>query len=41
MSVAIGRQDLKHTIVDGQNADIKSTTSKVKNKDVLFSSLLV
>jgi hypothetical protein len=41
VSVTIGGQHLKHTIVNGQDADIKSTTSKVKHKDILFSSLLV
>jgi hypothetical protein len=41
MSVTIGGQHLKHTVVNGQDTDIKSTTTKVKDKDVLLATLLV
>jgi hypothetical protein len=41
MGVTVGGQHLKHTVVDGQDADIESTTTQVKDKDVLLTALLV
>jgi hypothetical protein len=41
MGVTVGGQHLKHTIVNGQDADIEGTTTKVKYKDVLLTTLLV
>jgi hypothetical protein len=41
MSVTVGGQHLKDTVVNGQDTDIKSTTTKVKDKDVLLATLLV
>mmetsp|Transcript_25648 Transcript_25648/g.36027 ORF Transcript_25648/g.36027 Transcript_25648/m.36027 type:complete len:248 (+) Transcript_25648:1127-1870(+) len=41
VSVSIGGFDFKNSRVDGQDSDIKSTTTKIKDKNILFSSLLV
>ena len=41
MGVTVGGKHLKHTIVNGQDADIESTTTKVEDKDVLLATLLV
>ena len=41
MGVTVGGKHLKHTVVNGQDADIESTTTKVEDKDVLLATLLV
>lgn len=41
MSITIGGKDLKNTIIDCQDTDIKSTTTKIKDKDVLLATLLI
>ena len=41
MSVSVSRKDLKDAVVDSQNGDIESTTTKVKDQDVLFGTALV
>jgi hypothetical protein len=41
MGVTVGGKHLKHTVINGQDADIKGTTTKVKDKDVLLTTLLV
>ena len=41
MSITIGCQDLKNSIINRQDTDIKCTTTKVKNKDVLLPTLLI
>lgn len=41
MGITIGGQDLKNSIIDGQNADVKRPTPEVKDKDILLATLLV
>lgn len=41
MSVTVRGKNLEHTIVNGQDTDIESSTSEIKDKDVLLSSFLV
>jgi hypothetical protein len=41
MSVTIGGENLKDTIVYGQDTDIKCATTKIKDKNVLFTTLLI
>ncbi|KAJ8446232.1 hypothetical protein Cgig2_016003 [Carnegiea gigantea] len=41
VGVSIGGKDFKNTIVNCQDTDIECPTTKVKDKDVLFTALLV
>ena len=41
MGVSICGKNLKHTVVNSQDTDIKGTTTKIKDKNVLLSTLLV
>jgi hypothetical protein len=41
VSVTICGENLKHSVINGQDTDIKSTTTKVKYKDVLLTTLLI
>lgn len=41
MSVSICGKNLEHTVVNSQDTDIKGTTTKIKDKNVLLSTLLV
>merc|ERR1712216_680473 len=41
VSVAVGGDHLKHTVVDGQERHIERATTKVKNKDILLAALVV
>lgn len=41
MSVSICGKNLKNSIINCQNTDIKGTTAKIKDKNVLLTTLLV
>lgn len=41
MSITVGGNDLEDTIVDGQQRNIESTASQVKDQNVLLSVLLI
>lgn len=41
MGISICGKNLKNTIVNGQDTDIECPTAKVKDKDVLLTTLLV
>merc|ERR1712241_74759 len=41
VSVTVGGDDLKYSVVNGQQTHIKSTTTKIKDQDVLLSIFLV
>mmetsp|Transcript_8759 Transcript_8759/g.11625 ORF Transcript_8759/g.11625 Transcript_8759/m.11625 type:complete len:260 (-) Transcript_8759:61-840(-) len=41
MCVTVGRQDLKHTVVNGKKGDIECTSTKIKDENIGFSSSLV
>ena len=41
MGISVGGHDLKDSIVNGQEGDIKGTASKIEDKDVLLTILLV
>merc|ERR1719447_2715065 len=41
MSVSVGCDDLKDTVVDGEVGDIKGSATKIEHKDVLLAFLLV
>mmetsp|Transcript_3273 Transcript_3273/g.9057 ORF Transcript_3273/g.9057 Transcript_3273/m.9057 type:complete len:112 (-) Transcript_3273:731-1066(-) len=41
MRIAVGRQHLKHALVDGEQRDVKSATAKIEHKDVFLRALLV
>merc|ERR1719357_1210244 len=41
MSVSVGCDDLKDTVVDGEEGDIKGSATKIEHKDVLLAFLLV
>jgi hypothetical protein len=40
MSVSMGSYYLEHTVFNGKNRDIESTSSQIKDKDILFSFLV-
>ena len=41
VGVTVGGDDLKDTVVNGQDGNIEGATAKVEDQDVLLSSLLV
>ena len=41
MRVTIGCQNFKNAIINGQDRDIKSTTTQIKDENVEFTSLFV
>ena len=41
MSVTIGGDHLKHAVVNGEQGNIKGTTTKIEHKDVLLAFFLV
>lgn len=41
MSVSVGGKNLKNTIVNSEDTDIKSTTTEVKDKNILLTTFLV
>ena len=41
MSVSIRGKNLKNTIINGQDTNIKCPTTQVKNKDVLLPTLFI
>lgn len=41
MSVSIGCDDLKNSVVDGQERDVKGATTQVEDKNIFLSLLLV
>lgn len=41
MSVSICSKNLKNTIIDGQDTDIKCSTTQIEHKNVLFATFLV
>ena len=41
MSVSVGGHDLKHSVVDGEERDVKGSSTEIKYQNVLLSLLLV
>ncbi|KAF4348989.1 hypothetical protein F8388_010011 [Cannabis sativa] len=41
MCISTCSQNFKDTIINGQDTDIKSTTTKIKHQNILFSSFLI
>ena len=41
MGVSVGSHHLKHSVVDGEERDVKGTSTEIKNEDILLSLFLV
>ena len=41
MGITVGGKNLEDSIVNGQNANIKGATSKIKDEDILLAAFLV